>query len=110
MDEGITALMIASVRGGRDTAEILIKYGADVNATKKNGRTALMMAADEGHAWVVDLLIANGANVNAKSVTGDTAMKLAKDERTRKAIIRAVEERKSNTFLGKVKRSLGLNK
>jgi hypothetical protein len=37
-------------------------------------------------------------------------MKLAKDERTRKAIIKAVEERKSNTFLGKVKRSLGLSK
>ena len=50
-------------------AELLIKKGANVNATHQHG-TGLHIAAGVGNRSVAEWFIANGADVNAKSDFG----------------------------------------
>ena len=50
-------------------AELLIKKGANVNATHQYG-TGLHIAAGVGNRSVAEWFIANGADVNAKSDFG----------------------------------------
>jgi len=45
--------------------ELLVRKGADVNATSSDGATPLHMAALKGHTDVAQVLIANG--VEARS-------------------------------------------
>lgn len=61
--------------------DALIKAGADVNATNKNGRTSLMETSmnskEKSTNDVVKLLIKGGAELNARDKTGLTAIALA---------------------------------
>lgn len=58
---------------------LLLRAGADVNATKRsNGYTALMVAAEDSSAEILRRLIAAGADVNARNKFGETALSLAK--------------------------------
>lgn len=58
--------------------ELLVKKGADVNATTDAGTTALMIAALDGQLEIVKALLKNGADVNAKTIPhGDTALNCA---------------------------------
>jgi hypothetical protein len=57
----------------------LIKNGADVNATDKNGTTALMWAAKANHLETIITLIDNGADVDSRDVNGKTARDYAAD-------------------------------
>uniref|UniRef100_A0A3B3ZJD9 Uncharacterized protein n=1 Tax=Periophthalmus magnuspinnatus TaxID=409849 RepID=A0A3B3ZJD9_9GOBI len=41
-------------------AEMLLKQGADINVTDKQGRNALILAASEGHTSTLDLLMVKG--------------------------------------------------
>jgi ankyrin repeat protein len=74
---GHTPLMYAALAGQSQTAHLLLKSGADVNATSKSGETALMLAAMWGHSEIANSLIAKGAQVNAKANDGRTALSLA---------------------------------
>ena len=74
-DVEATALMWASERGHRDTAQLLYERGADVNAKDKEGRTALHLAAQMGNIVIVECLLKQGANVEAtERKNGDTAL------------------------------------
>ena len=61
-----TVLLLAVPGGHMDVVELLLKNGADVNASDENyGRAALHVASRENHFDVVKLLIQNGADVTA---------------------------------------------
>ncbi len=57
----------------KNIVRLLLKWGADVNATNANGDTALMMSASEGSKEMFDLLLKAGADVNATNANGETA-------------------------------------
>lgn len=68
----MTPLMCACLMGNVANAEILIKYGADVNAFGDSRMTALHWGGDIPE--IVELLVENGANVNAKTSGGRTPL------------------------------------
>ena len=61
-----TPLHAAALAGNNDVIEILIKHGADVDATTLDGRTALHYACLRGHTRCTKTLLDNRANANAK--------------------------------------------
>ncbi len=60
---GLTALLFASRQGYTDTAETLVKAGADVNEVDPGDHTSpLMMAIVNGHFDLAEKLLAAGAD------------------------------------------------
>lgn len=77
----MTALMVAVEIGLGDAVNILLDYGADVNARPRirTTRTALQFAAELGNMDMVRLLLSRGADANssASSRGGATALQFA---------------------------------
>jgi len=78
----------------QESAEILIRYGADVNAPNSRGDTPIMsILADAGYYPFHDVhvtilaLIRAGANVDARSGDGETALMMAREVRFAKVLI-----------------------
>jgi Ankyrin repeats (3 copies)/Ankyrin repeat len=67
---GYRALPAAAQRGHYDLVALLLRNGADVNATGPCGISALQFAAAIGDKDVVSLLWRNGADVNAEGIYG----------------------------------------
>ncbi len=59
-----TALHQAVLNEHVDCEKVLLKAGADVHATNKDGDTALILAIKQLHDPIVKLLLEKGANVN----------------------------------------------
>ena len=58
-----------------ETAQILLKNGANIQATACDGRTALHGAAEKGDIDLMRFLLQQGANVNATAtIAGETAL------------------------------------
>ena len=76
-EDGVTALMLASLNGHTQVVELLIKENADVNIQSKDGVTALMLASQNGHNQVVELLLKENADINIQKEDGVTALMLA---------------------------------
>ncbi len=74
VEDGYTALMMATHRGHTKAAQILIDKGANMNAADKNGDTVLMWAARYGYTELAKILTDKGADVNAADKNGDTAL------------------------------------
>ncbi|PYS38731.1 MAG: hypothetical protein DMG14_16570, partial [Acidobacteria bacterium] len=61
-----------------ETADLLIRAGANVSAANREGVTPMQLAATNGNAPMIEKLIKAGANPNASlSKFGDTALMLA---------------------------------
>ena len=61
-------ILSAARTGSIEAVRLLVRYGADVNATERlRGQTALMWAAAENHAVVAHALLELGADVDARS-------------------------------------------
>ena len=94
----------------RDTAEVLLQHGADVNAKDNKVRTSLSNAALNSKRDTVELLLQHGADVNAKDNEAlicqkDTAELLlqhgaevnAKDDEGRTSLTKASENGNRDT-------------
>ncbi|MCJ7595884.1 MAG: ankyrin repeat domain-containing protein, partial [Desulfobacterales bacterium] len=68
--------------GVKDTLELLLSKGADINyPTSTSGSTHLMFAAKMAWLEPVEFYLAHGADMNAKTKKGETALSLAKTKR-----------------------------
>jgi ankyrin repeat protein len=63
--------------GQRQTVSLLIGFGADPNATDKNGTTPLLRAIRNRNAAAVAALLDHGADIRATNKRGSTALQLA---------------------------------
>lgn len=70
-------LRSASIGGTQQTAEMLVRYKADVNLLDNENKTALMVAIINGNQPFVQVLIEAGANLNVKNEYGRTAYEMA---------------------------------
>lgn len=76
--KGRTPLMVAcAYYSGPDVCGLLLKAGANVNATSDDGATALMFAATNCKVEVVNLLLQQKAQPLAKDKKGQTALDYA---------------------------------
>lgn len=64
LQNGYTALHIASKQNQVEVANSLLQYGASANAESLQGVTPLHLASQEGRPDMVSLLISKQANVN----------------------------------------------
>jgi ankyrin repeat protein len=62
-----------------ECAEILIAYGADVNAQNDAGRTPLHSAVLQRDVCFVEVLLKHDAKLEVKDVIGETALMVASD-------------------------------
>ncbi|KAB5515042.1 ankyrin repeat protein, partial [Coniochaeta sp. 2T2.1] len=63
-------LRTAVFTGNCDLVDLLIRYGADINAANSDGKTPLYAAALEGFTQIAEVLLDHGADINI----GTTAM------------------------------------
>ena len=75
--DGTTALHWAAYHDDADTAAVLLKAGANVNAVNRYGVSPLVQACKNGNAGMVKLLLDAGADVNATLKGGETTLMLA---------------------------------
>ena len=66
---GERVLQTAAQKGLLSTVQLLLDYGADINAVNRQGRSALNFALREKQLDVVELLLANGAATTAEDLT-----------------------------------------
>jgi rhodanese-related sulfurtransferase len=72
IDNGMTPLMLAALKGERSLVEELLTLGADPNHVNDDDHHALWFACVHGDPELVSLLIAHGANVDNQNVNGAT--------------------------------------
>ena len=73
---GLTPLMYAA---SVESAEILIKNGADIKAADKDGMTALHHAMKDRHPDIASVLLKAGADIHAKTNEGESVEVFAHD-------------------------------
>lgn len=70
--------MRAALVDDRDLLELMISFGADVNARTLRGYTPLMMAALHNHIHVLQALLAAAADPSLRDCDGRAARDLAR--------------------------------
>ncbi len=76
---GFNALHTAAGRGGnRDSLELLVKRGADINRPNRNGQTAIAIAVNDNEPGTVELLLRLGAKPSGTGPGGLSLLELAR--------------------------------
>ena len=75
--DGMTALHWAAQLDALETANLLIRAGANVKATNRFGVTPLSLACTNGNAAMIETLLKAGADPNSASPEGETALMTA---------------------------------
>jgi uncharacterized protein len=78
--------------GQQETAELLIRAGADVNARQRHDWTPLHGAAHAGSVVLVRMMLERGADPKLRNREGKTALDIAR-ERGHEQVARILEER-----------------
>lgn len=97
-DTGNTILIMASAEWNHEMVSLLLKHGADVNATNNDGRSALMEAALWGRIESVRALLEGYADKQVQDTQGRRAIDLARstrkneEERYRRSPLAAAEK------------------
>ena len=97
VETGIRALHTAANKGCLQSCELLIRYGAEINAQTREGATALHLAARAGHAEVVLLLLKYLANHTLQDAQGHTAMHYAQQAGHRD-IVKKIEQHRQTEW------------
>ncbi|XP_022241744.1 ankyrin-3-like, partial [Limulus polyphemus] len=72
---GATPLhLAATIPSGEKSAELLIKSGANINASQKGNETPLHLAVRHGNLRTVELLLEDGAQIQSQTEFGETAL------------------------------------
>lgn len=117
---GVTAFMIAAMRGNQDACYLLLEAGANINERDDQGETALILIADyKKNHKMIKCLIKLGLNVNEQDNEGMTALMYAsfynrydnarvlllnhadteiRDKNGRTAIMHAITNKATKTF------------
>jgi ankyrin repeat protein len=79
---GLTSLMLVLAKEpdtdrALQSARMLAKHGARLDATSVTGHTALMLAAQAGRVFAVQWLLQNGADCSRTADRGETALSIA---------------------------------
>ncbi|MEW6426975.1 MAG: ankyrin repeat domain-containing protein [Thermodesulfobacteriota bacterium] len=90
-EHGQTALILASMGGHIEAAEVLLDHGADPNAQRNDGRTALLAAAEQGHPDLVAILQQAGADMMHLDRNGTSALILAIESGDEKTAINTLQ-------------------
>ena len=72
-----TPLFDAVLGGHRDTADFLLREGANASAQTADYETTVMAAAEQGHLDLVELMVENGVDPAAVRKNGYSAAHLA---------------------------------
>jgi len=75
--DGATALHWAAYRDDLETAQLLVRAGANVKAANRYGVTPLSLACTNGNEAMVELLVKAGADANTALPGGETALMTA---------------------------------
>lgn len=73
-------LLMASMIEFKDSIQMLINNGADINQQNNENKTALIYAVLNNNIDIVEILISNGANINLQDNLGFTALMYASKE------------------------------
>jgi len=76
-----TPLLMAFDRGFLSIAKVLLRAGANMEATDKNGRTALIWAVMNGNKRAAATLINGGASLRAEDSNGRRILEIAVEDR-----------------------------
>lgn len=75
--DGATPLLIAAYLGNSKMADLLLSYGADIEAQDMLGDTSLFRALSEDHDDLALDLVARGADLNKANKVGETPFMMA---------------------------------
>lgn len=73
-----TALVIATDTGNPDIINIILDYGADIDAQAGSGATALHCAVVGGHSKAVQTLLRRAPKIDIRNHAGKTAIQCAR--------------------------------
>jgi ankyrin repeat protein len=86
-----TPLCLAVIEGQEEDVQLLLEYGANVDAQDKDGKPVLHFAVERGHEKVVKLLLEHGAKVDAQDKGGKTVLHSAGERGHEKVVMLLLE-------------------